>query len=578
MLDKVVGRPWSTEEDNLLIQAVAIHGQNDNWKQVATAVPGRTNKACRKRWLHSLCPTVKKTAWTREEDELLLSLYAIHSTKWSVIARHIPGRTDDACSKRYREALDPSLKKGDWSPEEDFHLLQAYKRLGGRWGQIGAELCRSGLGCRNRWRLLNRKNMTSDPSLEQSTSNLPGTSTGWAEISLLPQNIWHNSQAMRFSGSGHIPTTVQCTDRPMGVSSSSAPMFQYASSSLCCALSPSDSSPNPTTMHLQPNGAPRYLIGNCCRPAMDHGSTPMEIDYDSVNQDHHPADPARESISSVADVPPNSTGTQCSVGWSVPQNPANELSSEDLSIPNNAHSHADLPNPGFQVPCVASTLPASIPPMSSVQGVTEVDHAPGSAIPETLVLEEATAPLPPSNSDPPNSTKSKRGRPGTNYKLSSSLPVTLDKTLAYACGHEDCWPSDTPTGSVSFATSKELSDHSKNDHNESMGGTKPYRCALDRCGKGWKSINGLQYHLQVSKAHFSQALLDQFSREQKNKLERSKNSSSISGGDAVGEDQGTKRKKHPCPHDGCPNIYRQKSGLRYHLSHVSSSDKISSSP
>ena len=80
-----------------------------------------------------------------------MSLYAIHSTKWSVIARQIPGRTDDACSKRYREALDPSLKKGDWTSEEDFHLLQAYKRLGGRWGQIGAELRRSGLGCRNRY-------------------------------------------------------------------------------------------------------------------------------------------------------------------------------------------------------------------------------------------------------------------------------------------------------------------------------------------------------------------------------------------------------------------------------------------
>jgi hypothetical protein len=48
MVDKVVGRPWTAEEDSLLIQAVAIHGQNDNWKQVALAVPGRTNKACRK--------------------------------------------------------------------------------------------------------------------------------------------------------------------------------------------------------------------------------------------------------------------------------------------------------------------------------------------------------------------------------------------------------------------------------------------------------------------------------------------------------------------------------------------------
>ena len=48
MAEKVVGRPWTAEEDNLLIQAVAIHGQNDNWKQVALTVPGRTNKACRK--------------------------------------------------------------------------------------------------------------------------------------------------------------------------------------------------------------------------------------------------------------------------------------------------------------------------------------------------------------------------------------------------------------------------------------------------------------------------------------------------------------------------------------------------
>jgi len=147
------------------------------------------------------------------------------------------------------------------------------------------------------------------------------------------------------------------------------------------------------------------------------------------------------------------------------------------------------------------------------------------------------------------------------------LPVNLDKTLAYACGHEDCWPQDASAGAVSFATSKELSDHSKSDHNESMGGSTPYRCALDRCGKGWKSINGLQYHLQVSKAHFSQALIDQYSQHQKRKQQRPENSSSPSGDDVLAEDQGAKRKKHPCPHDGCPNIYRQKSGLRYHLSH-----------
>lgn len=48
MTENRVGQPWTPYEDNLLIQAVAIHGENDNWKNVALCVPGRTNKACRK--------------------------------------------------------------------------------------------------------------------------------------------------------------------------------------------------------------------------------------------------------------------------------------------------------------------------------------------------------------------------------------------------------------------------------------------------------------------------------------------------------------------------------------------------
>jgi len=103
-----------------------------------------------KRWLHSLSPTVKKCAWSPEEDAALLSLYNQHGTKWSLIARSIPGRTDDACSKRYREALDPSLKKDEWTPEEDRALLEAYHRIGKSWMKVGQELGRSSLGCRNR--------------------------------------------------------------------------------------------------------------------------------------------------------------------------------------------------------------------------------------------------------------------------------------------------------------------------------------------------------------------------------------------------------------------------------------------
>lgn len=156
-------------QDALLRQAVAQHGENDNWKIIATSIPGRSNKACRKvgdfcsflmsiassvfvqRWLHSLQPNVKKSAWTPDEDRLLLELFDKFGPKWSLIARHIAGRTDDACSKRYRESLDPSLKKDQWTLEEDEKLMEVYNRIGGKWGQVGQELQRSGLGCRNRF-------------------------------------------------------------------------------------------------------------------------------------------------------------------------------------------------------------------------------------------------------------------------------------------------------------------------------------------------------------------------------------------------------------------------------------------
>ena len=98
-----------------------------------------------------MSPTVKKTAWTKEEDELLLKLYDLNGPKWSHIAREIAGRTDDACSKRYREALDPALKRTEWTPEEDVILYQILDHHGpGSWKEAGLELNRSSLGCRNR--------------------------------------------------------------------------------------------------------------------------------------------------------------------------------------------------------------------------------------------------------------------------------------------------------------------------------------------------------------------------------------------------------------------------------------------
>ena len=42
-------------------------------------------------------PEIKKAKWSKEEDERLMELMQEHKGAWALIARHLPGRTDQQC-------------------------------------------------------------------------------------------------------------------------------------------------------------------------------------------------------------------------------------------------------------------------------------------------------------------------------------------------------------------------------------------------------------------------------------------------------------------------------------------------
>lgn len=44
------------------------------------------------RWCNQLNPTVKRGPFTAEEDRQILAAHAIHGNKWAIISRTIPGR------------------------------------------------------------------------------------------------------------------------------------------------------------------------------------------------------------------------------------------------------------------------------------------------------------------------------------------------------------------------------------------------------------------------------------------------------------------------------------------------------
>ena len=90
----MVSAAWSKSEDELLTRIVTANGAK-NWTKVAMNLPGRIGKQCRERWHHHLNPEVVKKKWGLEEDMQIMRLFRIYGSRWSEIARHVEGRTDN---------------------------------------------------------------------------------------------------------------------------------------------------------------------------------------------------------------------------------------------------------------------------------------------------------------------------------------------------------------------------------------------------------------------------------------------------------------------------------------------------
>ena len=105
------GGVWKNSEDEILKAAVQKYGKQQ-WARVASLLNRKTAKQAKARWHEWLDPSIKKTEWSRAEEEKLLHLAKLMPAQWKTIAPMV-GRTALQCQEHYERLLDQAATGDD---------------------------------------------------------------------------------------------------------------------------------------------------------------------------------------------------------------------------------------------------------------------------------------------------------------------------------------------------------------------------------------------------------------------------------------------------------------------------------
>ncbi|KAF8528857.1 hypothetical protein BU17DRAFT_80012 [Hysterangium stoloniferum] len=162
---------WSSDFDKKLLEAVEKYGTN-NWNLVASFVsPTVSGNQCQIRYDRTVNPSIKRGKFTPQEDQLLFKAITLHGTDWLKVSQAVPSRTNVQCRARYLFHSTADFVNAPWDQEDDSVLLQAVAEHGQDWEKVHCKMGekRTPNHYASRYRILTDPNTVLEAALDSQT-------------------------------------------------------------------------------------------------------------------------------------------------------------------------------------------------------------------------------------------------------------------------------------------------------------------------------------------------------------------------------------------------------------------------
>ena len=214
---------WTPPEDDLLTNLVKRYGHR--WAVISREMGNKSPSQVESRWQKCINPELKKGPFTAEEDELIKNhVQREGPCNWPKLKSTLPNRSPKQCRERWFHHLDPNINTTAWTYEEDQKIFELHELFQEKWAKIAQFFKgRTDNAIKNRWNTSIKKRIQIDMnglkflSKEKTSKNSQN------------QHLPHDTQKQDFVLNLNTIQFPQMTDQNLNINSISPSAFVLAS-------------------------------------------------------------------------------------------------------------------------------------------------------------------------------------------------------------------------------------------------------------------------------------------------------------------------------------------------------------